>query len=266
MNKVAFLTMDVESYYDATCLISKNVTPNRKYSCASQVKRYLDYLDNKNIKATFFVVVSFLPEVKEYLLEAVKRGHEIGLHALTHKVIKNQNIKEFDFDIKKSIQIIKDELGVTPISYRAPCFEIDEQHLKVIHENGLVFDSSLRSSPEGYEKLNDIVYKKDSYYEFIVKTKKVLGKTINFHGGGYARTLPILPLIKKQIRNSDAYIFYFHPFEIYEGKLIDQEGLSQLEKSYLNRGRKNYFNKIKKIIELLVLEGYEFKTFKEFAK
>ena len=266
MNKVAFLTMDVESYYDATCLIEKNIKPNPKYSCASQVEEFLSFLNTKGIKATFFLVVSFLPEVKDILLKAIKDGHEIGLHALSHHVVKNQNLKEFDFDLKKSIQIIEQELGVRPVSYRAPCFEIDEEHLKVVRDNGLKLDSSLHEVDESYEKLNDIVYKKDDNYEFVIKTKKLFGRTINLNGGGYARTLPIWPLINKEIKKSNAFIYYFHPFEIYDEELKDQEGLSSLEKSYLNNGRKSYFRKIKKMVELLQKEGYEFKTFKEFAK
>ena len=266
MNKVCFLTMDVESYYDTTCLKENNIPPVEEFCCASQVDEYLSFLNKKGLKATFFVVISFLPYVKETLLKAVKTGHEIGLHAYEHHVIKSQDIKEFEKDIKESISIIKKELGVTPVSFRAPCFEIDEEHLEVVRRNGLVLDSSLHEVDDSYEKLNDIVARKGEYFEFTVPTKKMFGRTINLYGGGYARTLPIQGLIKKNIKKSNAYIFYFHPFEINPNELPLFEGIKSGEKTYINRGRKSYFKKIRELIEVMEKDGYQFMTFSEFAK
>jgi peptidoglycan/xylan/chitin deacetylase (PgdA/CDA1 family) len=47
--------------------------------------RLLDALDAAGAKATFFVVGERIPGQEELLVEMERRGHEIGLHGMTHR-------------------------------------------------------------------------------------------------------------------------------------------------------------------------------------
>ena len=103
MNKLAFLTMDVESYFDTSCLKNTDIDRDQKYNCAEEVLTYAKFLAKNNIKGTFFVTVDFIKYCKEYLLEAISLGHEIALHCLTHQSYKNFTKEEF----KKEIALLE---------------------------------------------------------------------------------------------------------------------------------------------------------------
>ena len=55
MNKIAFITMDMESFFDSGCMKRNNISPDEEFDCAQEVERFIDYLDSINIKATLFV-------------------------------------------------------------------------------------------------------------------------------------------------------------------------------------------------------------------
>ena len=48
--KYAFMTMDVESFYDIECLKGKEVTYLKEYSCEEAMADYIHLLDKYNIK------------------------------------------------------------------------------------------------------------------------------------------------------------------------------------------------------------------------
>ena len=55
MNKLAFLTMDVESYFDTSCLKNTDIDRDQKYNCAEEVLTFAKFLSKNDIKGTFFV-------------------------------------------------------------------------------------------------------------------------------------------------------------------------------------------------------------------
>ena len=50
MKKYAFMTMDVESYYDTMCLKGTDVVVDDRFSCADQIDRFLNVLEQEQIK------------------------------------------------------------------------------------------------------------------------------------------------------------------------------------------------------------------------
>ena len=55
MNKVAFVSMDVESFYDTGCVKGKKVVVDPKFNCAKEITKFVDFLAKYNAHATFFV-------------------------------------------------------------------------------------------------------------------------------------------------------------------------------------------------------------------
>ena len=84
MEKLAFFSMDVESYFDTSCVKKSGMKVDQQYNCAEDILKYVHFLDKYNIKGTFFVVADFIKYAKPYLLEAIAHGHEIALHCLHH--------------------------------------------------------------------------------------------------------------------------------------------------------------------------------------
>ena len=156
MAKIAFMTMDVESYYDTMCLKGTDVVVDDRFSCAEQIDQYLSLLDKYNIKTTFFVAISFLPLCKNFLLKALSNGHEIALHCLNHEILKNLPKEEFEALIKKSKEILKEQLGVEPVGFRFPCFEYHDELLEVLKDNGFIYNSSMSLKEGNVFKVNEL--------------------------------------------------------------------------------------------------------------
>ena len=84
--------------------------------------KVLDVLDEKKIKATFFVIGEEITEQNASILkEVVNRGHLIGVHTYVHDYDKiYKSVDSFLKDYDKAFQRIEEVTGVRPYIYRFP--------------------------------------------------------------------------------------------------------------------------------------------------
>ena len=270
MNKVAFISMDVESFYDTSCIRKCHVQKDEKYDSAEMVRTFLNLLNKYNVKATFFVTVDFLPRCKEILFEAINAGHEIAFHCLDHDVKRYKSDFEFENSVIKAKKILFEELGVKVVGNRFPCFEGNDKKIDIIKNNGFIYDSGSKIIDlSGYQKVQDGIYLKDDFYEFTLAPSRFLLNKINISGGGYLRLIPwgiVYRKVKKYIKNHDSYCLYVHPFEINPITMPNYKGMNLFERLFVKRGRKDYLNKIERIINLLKEENFELITFKDYIE
>lgn len=272
MNKVAFMTIDVESLYDSE-LLKDRMQYDIKYSYESYLKIYIDLLNKYNIKGTFFVLASSLSKIKDILKYAIDSGHEIALHGLDHTSPFEMTDEDFINHTLKAKELIENELNIKIKGYRAPCFGINDNKLKILKDLGFMYDSSNLdfhlAKKSGNVKLDDFnkeymcVASKDGFYEFSLSKVKAYSGHLPISGGGYIRLVPwfvIKYYIKKYFKTADSYVFYAHPFELSNGKLPKFKNLNWKEKLYLKIGRKSYIKKIEYLIKLLKKKGFEFKA------
>lgn len=271
MAKTAFITMDAESFFDTECVKGKTDVIS-EYTCKEQVGEFLKILDERGIKGTFFAVGEFFGDCKEYLLSAVKNGHEIGVHAYSHLSPAKRTEEDFAKDLIKAKTLLEDELRVKIYGYRAPCFGISEKVAETVKKAGFLYDSSALNTAMGkryplknYEKISDAVYreKDGDFWEFKPVTAKFLGYDFPVCGGGYLRIAPwglYKKLFDKKIKSGGDFLLYLHPFELYGGDFPKIKGVKAAERYYLNAGRKDYKDKIIKILDALIAAGYEFET------
>lgn len=109
----------------------------------------LNYLDQVDLKATFFVVgsraISFPPLLqKEYL-----DGHQIGVHTWSHTALTTQTTEEIIAELGWTKKVIKDVLGVTPTTMRPPYGDIESVFFSLNHFSssgltGLMVNSTQR--------------------------------------------------------------------------------------------------------------------------
>ncbi|TDL23884.1 hypothetical protein BD410DRAFT_745865 [Rickenella mellea] len=89
--------------------------------------KLLDFLGQKSLQATFFVVGSRVIERPQVLLEEYMSGHEISVHTWSHrpltKLTNEQVVAELGWT-RKAIQAV---LGVTPTTMRPPYGDIDDR-------------------------------------------------------------------------------------------------------------------------------------------
>lgn len=112
----------------------------------SSLPRFLEIFEAFGIKATLFVVgKDLLSSAKtELLKQAVKKGHEIANHTMTHR-------EGFSFlpsgekkrEIEDAERIIQDKLGVATKGFRTPSNDVDSDTLRILEDKGYLYDSSL---------------------------------------------------------------------------------------------------------------------------
>jgi hypothetical protein len=109
------------------------------------LRNTLDFLDEFGIKATLFVIAEDLddPARAAMLQGAIRRGHEIASHTMTHRKLTDLSPSEMQHEIVGSRTKIADTLGVTPAGFRAPGFAVNRAALDMVGEAGYAYDSSL---------------------------------------------------------------------------------------------------------------------------
>ncbi|KAL5492148.1 CDA2_2 [Sanghuangporus weigelae] len=100
--------------------------------------KLLDFLNERDLKSTFFVVGSRVIQNPEILRAEYLAGHEISLHTWSHpdltKLTNEQIVAEFGWT-RKAIQTV---LGVTPVTMRPPYGDIDDRVRAIALAMGMV--------------------------------------------------------------------------------------------------------------------------------
>lgn len=131
-------------YYKETAQDSTNFfwPPNKKMALSltfddakiSQIDSGIPILDQYNVKATFYVSLDNLSAKLDDWQKALRNGHEIGNHSTRHscsinygfqhiKSLENLSLSEMQDDLNTENQVIKNLLGVQPVSFAYPCGE-----------------------------------------------------------------------------------------------------------------------------------------------
>ena len=80
----------------------------------------LDLLDERRVRATFFLVGEQVERRPALAAEIVARGHEVGLHSYRHRVATWLAPRAFRDELDRSASAIADAIGRVPTIYRPP--------------------------------------------------------------------------------------------------------------------------------------------------
>jgi len=97
----------------------------------------LDYLNEVNLKTTFFVVGSRVLSRPEMLQAEHAAGHQISVHTWSHKPLTTLTNEEIVAELGWTMKVIKDTIGVTPNTFRPPYGDIDDRVRGVAAQMGL---------------------------------------------------------------------------------------------------------------------------------
>lgn len=218
------LTFDIEEWFhilDNQSTKTDNEWLNYESRIHSNMDRLLSLLDKHKQKATFFCLGWIAAQYPEIVKEIHKRGFEIGSHTHMHQLIYEQQPKEFENDVERSIKTIEDLLGCQVKYFRAPGFSITEQNkwaFEILFKHGIKLDCSVfpahrahggfpsyKKSIPSILKYNGIKLK-----ELPINYINILGRPVIYSGGGYFRLFPY-SLIKRWTNNSSYVMSYLHP-------------------------------------------------------
>ncbi|TFY82281.1 hypothetical protein EWM64_g1731 [Hericium alpestre] len=118
-------------------------------------QQLLSYLDEKDIKATFFVVGSRVIERPNVLIEEYMGGNEISVHTWSHKHLTSLTNEQIVAELGWTRKAIKDVLGVTPTTMRPPFGDIDDRVRAISLAMGMVPVIWTRTPSAGQFDTND---------------------------------------------------------------------------------------------------------------
>ncbi|KAL5495672.1 CDA2_1 [Sanghuangporus weigelae] len=87
----------------------------------------LQYLDEHQLKTTFFTIGSRILEFPHTLQTEYMGGHQIGVHTWSHPPLTTLTNEEIIAEFGWTKKITKDILGVTPNTFRPPFGDIDDR-------------------------------------------------------------------------------------------------------------------------------------------
>ncbi|KAI9066717.1 carbohydrate esterase family 4 protein [Trametes sanguinea] len=108
----------------------------------------LAYLDQANLKATFFVVGSRAISYPALLQEEYMAQHQIAVHTWSHPPMTTLTNEQIIAELGWTKKVIKDVLGVTPTFWRPPYGDVDNRVRAIAKAMGLQTSIWTRISPE----------------------------------------------------------------------------------------------------------------------
>ena len=254
------LSFDIEEWFhilDNETTKTKNEWSSYECRIYNNAERILDYLNEYNLKATFFCLGWIAEKYPEVIRQIAEQGYEIGSHTHLHQLLHEQKPDEFREDLIKSVQTLEDISGKKVKYFRAPGFSITEQNkwaFDILVEQGIEIDSSIFPASRahggfpGYSHPGPSVmrYNGITIKELPVNAVSVFGRPFIFSGGGYFRLLPYWA-IKQCTRRSEYIMTYFHPRDFDPGQPM-VPGLSPLRKFKSYYGLKSAEKKFKRWI------------------
>jgi peptidoglycan-N-acetylglucosamine deacetylase len=234
MEKINAMSIDLEEWYHS------ELVEGRK-SSSSQVEEatlpILSLLDRYQTKASFFIVGEVAEQNPRLIQSIFERGHEIGCHTFSHKLVWNLDENLFREEMEHFHSVLERILGKVEIKgFRAPCFSIDNRNrwaLNVLLDFGYRYDASvfpLKINPlygisgaptQPYRISFQDVRVEDPQsplVEFPLCPLMIGGLKIPISGGFYLRALPTFFLYwgLRRINRSQPFLVYFHPWEGYD--------------------------------------------------
>ncbi len=127
-----------------------DVIAHQRYGPRVAVPRLLRMLDRRALRTTFFVpgwVADTWPEVVKSVRDA---GHEIGHHGYLHESVRGTDEATEEGYLLRGLEALDRVLGVRPIGYRAPSWDMNYRTPALLARHGFRYDSGLMDSDHPY--------------------------------------------------------------------------------------------------------------------
>ncbi|RZN44088.1 MAG: DUF3473 domain-containing protein [Methanosarcinales archaeon] len=225
------LTIDLE-YWHSPELIRGFAPEERDDLIIKMTTPILRLLDEFSVSATFFVLGAVAEKYPELVAEIHSRGHEVASHAYSHRTLHELGRDRFEDEIDRSVRLLREITGESPIGFRAPSFSIDNATgwaFDVLERHGFKYDSSIfpvktylygvQDAPPGiYRPSAQNVAENDPNSKIIEFPLTIFKCTrrVPISGGFYLRVLPfsVLKRMIESVNRKQPAVIYLHPWEI----------------------------------------------------
>ncbi len=199
-------------------------------SCSN---RFLDMLDEYNVRITFFVTGEYYCHFPEIVARINDSGHEIAYHGHTHNKIINVDI------LRQELAMSSDFLNTfSPKGFRAPWIYLPEFMLPILADAGFEYDSSTLASAGTYGNINGMHILPVTSIPFFshkirygkVVNLKILRQEIPIGTGimvSYFRKW-FNHILNRYSHQNLSCIFYLHLWQIYPPPAVQYHGLRRI--------------------------------------
>ena len=185
-------------------------------------RRILQFLEERNMRATVFVLGRLAREEPNLIKEISRRGHEIAYHSAAHIHLTQDSAKNFKHESARDLRLLSDLVGLPISGYRAPAFSLTRKSLWAIEAlQELEFEYSSSVLPagnpiNGFPGVPRRAFRwPNGLLELPAPVAKLGPVTLPFLGGIYLRYLPT-QWIRKSMRSADPEQLqwvYCHPHD-----------------------------------------------------
>lgn len=138
----AVLSVDAEWFQHTPAYRGADGTADRPAIGREAVDFLLDAYDEADARGTFYVVSDIVDDRPDAVEAIAERGHEIGSHTRTHRLLTDLDEEAQREELRRSRQDL--ETVVDDVSgFRAPAFDIGDTHFDLLSETGYTYDSSV---------------------------------------------------------------------------------------------------------------------------
>lgn len=245
-------TIDVEDWFHVEAfarVIDRRTWPTLPLRVEANVDRLLQLLDDRQVRATFFILGWVADRAPGMVRRIAEAGHEIANHGYGHQRVGTLDADTFRNDIASAKALLEDQSGRAVLGYRAPSFSVG---LDTPWAHQAMLDTGHRYSSSVYPVRHDLYGVPDAprfpyrtpcgLLEIPPATVRMMGTNLPAGGGGYFRLLP-LPVSAWTLRRMNrvdgaSAVFYCHPWEIdAEQPRVAQAPLKSRFRHYLNLER-----------------------------
>lgn len=99
-------------------------------------EKILDILQEKNVKAVFFVTMPYVQNQSDLVQRMIDEGHAVGNHSTTHPVMPDCSIDEMITEVMTLHDYVKEHFGYTMTLFRPPTGAFSVQSLAVVQNLG----------------------------------------------------------------------------------------------------------------------------------
>lgn len=184
-------------------------------------------LDRAGVRGTF-LTVGWVAERHPGLIRRLAReGHEIGCHTYWHKLVYEMGPEEFEADLTRSLNVLRELSGQPVDTFRAPAFSIrptETWAFEILVRHGIRIDLSIvpargdHGGMPGFSREHATVATVSGDLRCLVNpVVDICGRTLPFAGGGYLRLFPQWLIdygFDQNHQAGRACVTYIHPREI----------------------------------------------------
>lgn len=190
---------------------------------ASMTHRFLDFVGERGIRATVFVVGEIARSHPGLVRRVAQEGHEIGLHGLRHVTLARVGPEHLAGELREGRALLEDVAQVPVRGFRAPIFSLtpaSQWAVNEIGDAGFTYSSSVLPAANPLHGWPDAPRRPWRWDNGVIELPCPVGgggrAQIPFLGGIYMRCVP-MPLVRRflaRLENDAVAWSYLHPYDL----------------------------------------------------